>query len=811
MTEKSFLLEKSSLLSGATVWESRAIPDLGVRTLIMSDGPHGIRRQEGPSDHLGLNASQPATCFPTAATIANAWDVELVTELGQALAAEAVALGVDVVLGPGLNIKRSPLCGRNFEYLSEDPYLAGKLATGYVNGIQSQGIAACPKHYAANSQETRRMASDSVVDERTLHEIYLAGFEMVVRDGAPKTIMSSYNKVNGTYAHEDPYLLNEVLRKRWGFDGAVISDWGGSNDAVAAAAAGGTLEMPSPGLGSVREVYQAATDGTLSVADLDARVAEMRTLGERIDPSQARPSDHDAHHELARRAAEASVVLLKNDDDILPLSGGTAVAVIGDFAANPRYQGAGSSLVNATRLSTALDAVGGSDLTMVEYAQGFQRNGGADAELAAAAVSVAKSADVVLLYLGLDETSESEGTDRTHMKLPENQVELLAKLREVTDRIVVVLSAGSSVEMPWISQATALVHGYLGGQAGAEAAVNVITGKVNPSGKLAESYPLRLEDNPSHQYYPALGELAQYREGPYVGYRYYSTVDLPVLFPFGFGLSYTTFEYSDLELTDAGAKVTVTNTGERAGSEIVQLYVSRPEGAPAGPVRELKGFAKVSVEPGSSAVAQIRFGAETFRRYSLSQSGWTTDAGTYQIGIGAHVNDIRLSGSIEVDGSSDAAVAEAQVPAPYQSGRVDDVSQADFEALLGRSLPQEAAADAPLELNSPLLAMHHARSPLARLAARMLKRQIEKAEAKGTPDLNSYFLYNMPFRAIAKMTNGAANIPMVEAIVTIVNGRHFRGIKALISAYFANNRDNKQVAAQLADSTDAAETAAQKG
>lgn len=808
MTDNPLLLEKSATLSGASVWESRGIPELGVRTLILSDGPHGIRRQEGPSDHLGLNASRPATCFPTAATIANAWDVDLVAELGEALAAEAVSLGVDVVLGPGLNIKRSPLCGRNFEYLSEDPFLSGKLATGYVKGIQSQGVSACPKHFAANSQETRRMASDSVIDERTLHEIYLAGFEMVVRDGAPKAIMSSYNKVNGTYAHEDPYLLTEVLRKRWGFDGAVVSDWGGSNDAVAAAAAGGTLEMPSPGLGSVREVLTAAKSGKLSTQALDARVAEMRVLGERIDPSKARAADHDAHHELARRAAEASQVLLKNDGGILPLASGTAVAVIGDFAANPRYQGAGSSLVNATRLSTALDAIGASDLNMIEYAQGFQRNGGADAELAAAAVSLAKSADVVLLYLGLDETSESEGTDRTHMKLPQNQLDLLAKLREITDRIVVVLSAGSAVEMPWISQAAALVHGYLGGQAGAEATVNVLTGAVNPSGKLAESYPLRLEDNPSHQYYPALNELAEYREGPYVGYRYYSTVELPVLFPFGFGLSYTTFEYSDLEVSSSGVSLTVTNTGDRAGAEIVQLYVSRPQGAPAGPVRELKGFGKVMLESGESASVQIPFGRETFRRYSVAASDWTVDAGTYQVGVGGHVNDIRLTAPVEVDGT---AAAEADVPQPYRTGRVDNVSGSEFEELLGRTLPPPAASDAPLELNSPLLAMHHARSPFARLAARMLKRQIAKAEAKGTPDLNSYFLYNMPFRAIAKMTNGAANIPMVEAIVTIVNGRHLRGIKALLSAYFANNRDNKQLTAELAESTQAAGTAAQKG
>ncbi|RYV53067.1 glycosyl hydrolase [Pengzhenrongella frigida] len=801
MSDELTLLEKAALLSGASVWESREVARLGIRSLTLSDGPHGIRKQVGSSDHLGINGSMPATCFPTAATVANSWDVELAAQVGDALGAEAVNLGVDVVLGPGLNIKRSPLCGRNFEYFSEDPYLSGTMAAGYVRGIQGRGVSACPKHFAANSQELRRMASDSLLDERTLREIYLTAFEIVVREAQPKALMSAYNKVNGTYVHESAHLLQDILRAEWGFDGAVISDWGGSNDAVAAVRAGGTLEMPSPGLDSARQLVAAVEQGRLTEVELDARVAEMRSLVQRIDPSRDRAVDIDAHHALARRVAEASQVLLKNDDATLPLAGGTRVAVIGDFAETPRYQGAGSSLVHPTRLTTALEALAASSLEVVRYAQGFRRTGGADASLVAEALDAAASAEVALVYLGLDETSESEGNDRSHLRLADNQVTLLAALHGVAERVVVVLSAGSVVEMPWLGHADALVHGYLGGQAGAEATVAVLTGAVNPSGRLAETYPVHLKDTSSHGYYPGTGETAEYREGIYVGYRHTETAGTPTLFPFGFGLGYTTFAYADLAVDDAGATFTVENTGAVAGAEVAQLYVGRR--APSGvhrAARELKGFRKVQLAPGEKVTVSIPFDRYTFRHFAVAQAAWQVEAGEFTVSVGSNVADLPLAAVLQVAGDQ---VADRPTDLPsYDAATVTAVSDEEFSALLGRELggpvPDGPEPRGPLGVNAPLLAMHGARSPIARLAARVLAALIARSMRRGKPDLNLLFLYNMPFRAMAKMTNGAVTTEMVDSMVTVVNGRFFRGVGGLIAGYVRGRRSTRRLAAELA-------------
>lgn len=798
MSDELTLLEKAALLSGASVWESRAIPRLGIRSLTLADGPHGIRRQVGSSDHLGINASLPSTCFPTAATVANSWDVELAAQVGQALGAEAVGLGVDVVLGPGLNIKRSPLCGRNFEYLSEDPYLSGTMAAGYVRGIQSHGVSACPKHFAANSQERRRMDNDSVLDERTLREIYLTAFEIVVREAQPKALMSAYNKVNGTYAHENSHLLKDILREEWGFGGAVISDWGGSNDAVAAVRAGGTLEMPSPGLDSAAQLVAAVEQGRLTEAELDARVAEMRSLVARIDPARDGAVDMETHHALARRVAEASQVLLKNDDATLPLAGGTRVAVIGDFAETPRYQGAGSSLVNPTRLTTPLEALRASSLEVVGYAQGFRRTGGADSSLVADALDVAASAEVALVYLGLDETRESEGNDRTHLRLADNQAALLAALRGVADRVVVVLSAGSVVEMPWLVDVDALLHGYLGGQAGAEATVNLLTGAVNPSGRLAETHPVRLEDTASHRYYPGPQETAEYREGIYVGYRHTETGGTPTLFPFGFGLGYTTFAYADLVVDDEGATFTVENVGAVAGAEVAQLYVGRRSpSAVHRPVRELKGFRKVRLAPGERVTVTIPFDRYTFRHFAVAQDAWRVEAGEFEVSVGSNVADLPLAAVLQVAGE-DVADRPTDLPS-YDAGAVTAVSDEEFSALLGRELGGQAPGG-PLGVNAPLLAMHGARSPVARLAARVLDRLIARSMRRGTPDLNLLFLYSMPFRAMAKMTNGVVTTEMVDAMVTLVNGRFFRGVGGLIAGYVRGRRSTRRLAAELARS-----------
>ena len=795
MSDELTLLEKAALLSGASVWESREVSRLGIRSLTLSDGPHGIRKQVGSSDHLGINGSMPATCFPTAATVANSWDVELAAQVGEALGAEAVSLGVDVVLGPGLNIKRSPLCGRNFEYFSEDPYLSGMMAAGYVRGIQSRGVAACPKHFAANSQELRRMSSDSVVDERTLREIYLTAFEIVVREAGPKALMSAYNKVNGVYAHESAHLLIDILREEWGFDGAVVSDWGGSNDAVEAVRAGGTLEMPSPGLDSARQLVAAVAQGRLTEVELDARVAEMRDLVQRIRPRRDRVVDADAHHDLARRVAEASQVLLKNDEATLPLAAGTRVAVIGDFAETPRYQGAGSSLVHPTRLTTALEALDASSLEVVRYAQGFRCTGGTDAALLAEALDAAAAADVALVYLGLDETSESEGNDRTHLRLADNQVALLTAVRRVAGRVVVVLSAGSVVEMPWLSHVDALVHGYLGGQAGAEATVNVLTGAVNPSGRLAETYPVRLEDTASHRYYPAVEEVAEYREGIYVGYRHTETAGTPILFPFGFGLGYTTFAYADLVVDDAGATFTIENAGTVAGAEVAQLYVGRRSpSAVHRPARELKGFRKVHLAPGEKVTVTVPFDRYTFRHFDVARDAWQVEAGEFQVSVGSHVADLSLTAVHRVPGD-ETAQRPTDLPS-YDAGAVTAVSDEEFAALLGRQVDGRTPGG-PLGANAPLLAMHDARSPIARFAARVLVRLIARSMRRGTPDLNLLFLYNMPFRAMAKMTNGAVTTEMVESIVAIVNGRFFRGVGGLVAGYVRGLRSTRRLASEL--------------
>ena len=510
LVKRMSLEEKCALLSGGTQFTNKSIPRLGIPAIRLADGPNGVRRQAGAADHLGLNPSLPATCYPTASTMANSWDVQLNEEMGRYLGEEAKAQRVNVLLGPGVNMKRSPLCGRNFEYYSEDPYLAGKLAAAYIRGVQSNGISACPKHFAVNSQETLRMHSDSVVDERTLREIYLTAFEIAVKEGKPRSIMSSYNRINGVYASEDRHLLRDILVDEWGFDGFVVTDWGGSNDRLAGVLAGNHLEMPATGGSSDREVADAVREGRVEEKVVDLLVEEyLRTLDQIGIPDDAPDHfDEAAHHAFVRKAAQAAIVLLKNDAQLLPLAQGTRVAVIGDFAETPRYQGAGSSNVHSIRVDHALNCLKSSGLEVVGYEPGFLRHGGEDALKLAAAVELSRRADVVLLFLGLDELAESEGMDRITMKLRDNQVRLLQAVSEANPHVAVVFSGGTPVECPWLSQCQAMVYGGLGGQAGAGAVIDVITGKVNPSGKLAETWPLSYEDTPAHRYYPGMERTA---------------------------------------------------------------------------------------------------------------------------------------------------------------------------------------------------------------------------------------------------------------------------------------------------------------
>ncbi len=788
------LEEKCYLFSGKDFWQTRSVERLGVPNMTLSDGPHGIRKQAGEGDQLGLNPSLPATCYPTAAAVANSWDVELGEEIGAHLGAEAASQGVCVVLGPGLNIKRSPFCGRNFEYFSEDPYLAGKLAASYIRGIQKNGVAACPKHFAANSQELRRMASDSVMDERTLREIYLTGFEIAVKEGHSKSIMSSYNRINGVYANENRHLLQEILRDEWGFDGFVVSDWGGSNDHVEGVRAGSHLEMPTTGGDSDLELIDAVKSGRISQELLDRRVDELldvilSTAGA-VKPLEGKPFDVEKHHVMAAKASEQSIVLLKNEGNLLPLKQGTKVAVIGEFAQKARYQGAGSSVVNPTRLDNAMDVIQGFGLDVAGFEAGYPRSGKGDPAMQARAVELAKKADTVLLYIGLDEISESEGLDRSHMRLPQSQIDLIEAVSKANPNVVAVMSAGSAVEMPWLPKIKALVHGYLCGQAGASSVLKVIMGQVNPSGKLAESYPVKYEDVSSAPYFPAKERTAEYREGLFVGYRYFETAKTPVLFPFGFGLSYTTFEYSSLTVTEKEASFTLKNTGGMDGAEVAQLYVSKPDGEVFRPAKELKGFAKVFLKAGESKKVTIPLDDKAFRYFNVDTNKFEVEGGAWTVLIGASCADIKLSGTVEVQGTGAKPPYDKEKFAKYFSGDVKSVSDAEFQALLGRPIP-DGHWSGMLDMNDALCQMYYAKGAAGRLAYKILTHFINKSIEKGKPNLNLLFNYNMPFRAIAKMTGGICTMEMAEGILTIVNGHFFKGLGRVIGGFFRSGKKRK--------------------
>ena len=797
LLKKLTLEEKCALLSGAETFKTRGMPQHGIPQIWLSDGPHGLRKQAGESDHLGLNPSVPATCFPTASAVANSWDAALGEEIGAALGEEAAAQEVSVVLGPGLNMKRNPLCGRSFEYFSEDPYLAGKLAAGYIRGIQSKGVAACPKHFAVNSQETRRMASDSIVDERTLREIYLTGFEIAVKEGHPRSIMSSYNLVNGTYANENKHLLMEILRGEWGFDGAVITDWGGSNDHALGVKNGSTLEMPAPGGDSVRELLAALESGKISESDIDARLSELLPLV--FDTKAAldaapREFDAAAHHALARRAAEESLVLLKNEGSLLPLAAGSKVAVLGDFAKNPRYQGAGSSMVNSTQVDVLLDKLIDSELNVIGYQQGFDRHGKPDAALQKSACELATQADTVILCMGLDEIAESEGLDRSNLRLAQNQVDLLQAVAAVNPKIVVVLYSGSVVETPWLDNCQALLYAALGGQAGAGAVANALTGKVNPCGKLAETWPLTYADVPSAADFATRRKTVEYREGLYIGYRYFTTAEKAVRFPFGYGMSYTTFAYSDMAADEQGVSLTVTNTGSVAGTEIVQLYVAKKNSDLFRPAKELKGFARVTLAPGEKQRITITLDDKAFRFWNVKANRWEIEGGEYELLVGASVEDIRLCEKISVHGTATVHPYEDRDLDCYYKGDVLHVSDADFEKLLGHPIPN---GKTKIDRNLTLGELNHARSPLGWLIWAVLTALLNASYKRGKPDLNILFQYNMPLRALAKMTNGAISMGMVDGIVMELQGFWVLGLVRVIYEAIKNVVLNAQMEKRL--------------
>lgn len=652
--------EKASLCSGESFWMTQAVERLGIPSVMLTDGPHGLRKQAGDADHLGLNESVPSTCFPSAAGMASSWNRELVRRIGVALGEECQAEGVAVLLGPGANIKRSPLCGRNFEYFSEDPYLTGELAAAHIEGVQSQGIGTSLKHFAVNNQEHRRMTTDAVVDERTMREIYLTGFETAVKKSQPWTVMSAYNKLNGTYCSENEMLLTRILKEEWGHEGIVVSDWGAVNEAAASVSAGMELEMPSSHGEGARKIEAAVRSGELSEEKLDRSVERLLSVVfKAVDNRKPHASyNSEAHHRLAREAARETMVLLKNEGNLLPLPKSGKLAVIGAMAEKVRYQGGGSSHINPTKLDDIREELRSTaSAADIGYAAGYLLDSDDHEEsLLEEAKKLAASCGAAVLFVGLPDRYESEGYDRTHLSLPANQIRLIEEIATVQPNVAVVLSNGAPVVMPWLGSAKAVLEAYLGGQAAGGAIADLLFGDANPSGKLAETFPANLRHNPSHPYFPGEGDRVEYREGIFVGYRYFDEKDIEPLFPFGFGLSYTTFAYSDLELdcsdiTDRDTvqvRVKVTNSGDRFGQEIVQLYVKDVESSVIRPEKELKNFAKVALDPGETRSVSFELNKRSFAYYNSELKDWHVETGAFEIGIGSSSRDIKLTTTLNV-------------------------------------------------------------------------------------------------------------------------------------------------------------------
>lgn len=780
LLKKMTLEEKVSLLSGKDFWHLRGNVRLGLPELMITDGPHGLRKQNPNGEKKGLSNSVPTTCFPTAATTACSWDPEILYKMGEAMAEECLQEKVSVILGPGVNMKRSPLCGRNFEYFSEDPLLAGELAAGLINGIQSKGVGTSIKHFAVNSQEKHRMTIDSVVDERAFREIYLTAFEIAVKKSQPWTVMNSYNRINGTYASDNGYLQNDILRDEWGFEGIVVTDWGAANDRVLGLKNGNDLEMPSSNGYNDKKICDAVRNGTLDEKYVDLAADRMITL---IKNSQAVLGDYtydkDAHHELAAEICRQSLVLLKNEDDILPLKKESKIAVIGEMARAPRYQGAGSSIINPTKLSDAFDGLIENGMNPL-FAPGYNKKKDVVNEtMVRDACVVASRADVAVVFIGLTDEYESEGYDRSHLGLPVSHTALLEEVLKVNKNVVVVLSGGSPVEMPWLSDVKAVLNGYLGGQASGKAVADILTGKTNPSGKLAETYPLSISDTPCFNYYPGTEQTAEHRESVFVGYRYYDSAMKDVLFPFGFGLSYTKFGYSDIKLSSDRIKDTdtltltykVKNIGDVAGAEASQIYVSDSDSTIFRPVKELRAFSKVYLEPGEEKEVSIELSKRAFAYYNADIRDWHVESGDFHIMVGASSRDIRLEATVYVESTSDAVSPDYRNTAPcYYMADVQNVPDSAYEALLGRPIPSSSIdPSVPLTLSNSLGDAKH-----TKWGGRIIT-FIEKAldtvmnpEDSMTGMLKAMAL-EIPIRNFITMSAGVFSEEMAEGLLMILN------------------------------------------
>lgn len=780
--------EKAEFLSGADVWRLPANERLGLPSIVLTDGPHGVRKQASDSGHPGLTGNLPATCFPTGSALASTWDIDLLREVGQALGAEAAAQDVGVLLGPAMNIKRHPLCGRNFEYLSEDPLLSGELAAAMIDGIQSQGIGACVKHFAANDQEQGRMVTDVVADERTLREIHLRGFEIAVARSQPWTVMAAYNRINGAYCSENDWLLGDVLRRDWGFEGAVVTDWGAANDRVRGLLAGNDLEMPTSGGLNNRRVLAAVRRGDLPEAVLDRAVARIVELILKIGCRDRQGSrvDADVHHTLARRAAAESMVLLKNDDELLPIGPDACIAVIGAFAKAPRYQGTGSSRVTPTRLSCAFDSIQAIGVQTPVYAAGYDPDASeTDPVLIAEATDAAARADVAVVFAGLPNVYESEGFDRAHMRLPEQHDRLIQAVCAANANTVVVLLNGAPVEMPWVDAAAAIIEAYLGGQAGGEAVADILFGKCSPSGKLAETFPLRQTDVGSDPWFPGSPRQVQYREGLHVGYRHFDSFQLPVLFPFGHGLGYTRFTYEHLRVAPRnGDQVTcrvtfcLRNAGKADGAEVVQVYVHRLHDAPPGrPEQELRAFAKIRLNAGESRTVSVDLDENAFAYYDVGAGRWAMAPGAYEIRVGASSRDLRLRETLDVEA---AANPSPTTKASFEDGRLI-VDDAAFAAMLGKPVPDPDGVR-PFHLNSTVAEI--ASTWLGRRVATGVKARFLRRMGGGdaaTRKMIERMADDMPLRSLVMFFGGRVSFHVAEAFIAVLNRRYARALRLLMT------------------------------
>ena len=775
------LKEKASLCSGKDFWHLKSIERLGLPEIMVCDGPHGLRKQNAENKKVGIGNSYPATCFPTAVTTACSWDRDLIYKMGQALAEECLQHGVSVLLGPGVNMKRSPLCGRNFEYFSEDPELAGEMGAAFIAGVQSKGIGTSLKHFAGNSQEMKRMTSNSIIDERALREIYLRAFEKAVKKSQPWTVMNAYNLLNGTYCSENDWLQNKVLRDEWDFKGAVVSDWGAVNDRVAGLNAGNDLEMPSSGGVNDAKIVEAVKCGVIDETTLDERVDKLIDiiLKGAANKKPGYKFDVKAHNLLSRQIAEQSMVLLKNDGNILPLKRveGEYVAVIGAFADNPRYQGAGSSIINPTMIDSGRRAFNNSPIS-VKFADGYDRSGKRKNEDAyiTEACNLAKNASKAVVFIGLTDDYESEGFDRSTMKLPDGHNRLVEAVSRVNDNVIVVLEGGSPVEMPWADDVKAILNAYLGGQSVAPAIVDVLTGKANPCGKLAETYPVCLKDTPTSFRYPDSKEDVQYRESIFIGYRYYDKVERNVRFPFGFGLSYTSFEYSDIKLKKKnltkgeGAKVTFTikNTGDVAGSEIAQVYVAKPESKIFRAPKELKGFVKIHLDPGEEKKVSVELDDRAFAFWNTATEDWCVESGEYKILVGASSRDIRLEAAAKMKSEDDETIVDLRESAGvYFDGDPARAREDDFKVIYGGEfkLAPEITSDS---LNNSIERSKD--KGLAKFIYNTVDLAMKPKGGVGSSMITNTIMQT-PIRNYVSMSNGLFTEDMADGLLKVFEGK----------------------------------------